>query len=100
MKSVMNLYTGFKHHISKIKPLQKEPTPMLPTIDNPWFYCSLCEKFLEYTELIDGCKCAYCDNDMFIVPWNEYEDLLSEQFCDGTPLIPNITVRDYKIDSI
>jgi len=40
--------------------------------DNPLFYCSLCSKLMDYSDLIDGCKCCFCDNDLFIILWSEY----------------------------
>ena len=42
-------------------------------IDDPWFYCTLCSKFLKYSELIDGIECCFCEKDLFIIPWKEFK---------------------------
>ena len=39
--------------------------------DDPLFYCLLCAKFLRFSELIDGCRCCHCDNELFLVPHDE-----------------------------
>ncbi len=35
-------------------------------IKDPVFFCSLCSKKLKFNELIDGYKCSYCENDLFL----------------------------------
>jgi len=40
---------------------------------NPLFYCSLCSKQMNYNDLIDGCQCYICNNDLFIILWAEYQ---------------------------
>jgi len=57
---------------------KKSLTPATPeTNSHPWFYCTLCTHTLEYADLIDGNKCCYCKNDMFLVPWLDYEKKLN-----------------------
>ena len=66
---------SFNNLKSVIKQRKKpdHPEENIQKEDNPIFYCSLCSKFMEYSELIDGCKCCFCDNDLFIILWNEYQ---------------------------
>ena len=65
---------SFKNLKSVIKQRKKtDQSENIQKEDNPLFYCSLCSKFMEYNELIDGYKCCFCDNDLFIILWNEYK---------------------------
>ena len=41
--------------------------------DDPLFYCLLCSKIMNYSDLIDGCRCCLCDNDLFVILWNDYK---------------------------
>jgi len=58
----------------------KNPKNQEPIVkeENPLFYCSLCSKHMNYTDLIDGCKCCSCDNDLFVILWNEYKNRMSK----------------------
>ena len=71
VRKIFNIFKKEKYNteIQEIVKKQKEP-------DEPWFYCTLCNKFMKYDELINGCKCRHCSSDLFVVPWNEFTDLL------------------------
>jgi len=43
--------------------------------DDPLFYCTLCSRFMQYSKLIDGYRCCFCDNELFLVPWNEFKEI-------------------------
>jgi len=60
--------------------------------DNPLFYCSLCSKHMDYSDLIDGCKCCFCDNDLFIILWSKYNKKLEGHYIKSTK-----TCRGYLI---
>jgi len=64
----------------KLSSKKKETQPTIlkahEKMKNPWFYCSLCSNFMKYSDLIDGCRCCFCDNDLFIVPGNEFTDYI------------------------
>ncbi len=49
-------------------------------IKNPWFFCSLCSKFLEFKDLADGYKCCFCDNDLFLISWKDYQKIKDKDF--------------------
>ena len=53
---------------------------------NPLFYCSLCSKFVDYSDLIDGCKCCFCNNDLFIILWSEYNKKLKRHYTKSTKI--------------
>lgn len=61
----------------------------IPKDDNPLFFCSLCSKFMDYSDLVDGCKCCFCDKDLFIILWSEYKKEMtgsskkSKKVCTG-----------------
>jgi len=76
-----------------LQDLKKKITPSIPSIlqrnqdfnqylvdfpksDEPWFYCSLCSNFYIYHDLIDGCTCPHCDNDLFVVGWYDIREYL------------------------
>ena len=52
---------------------KKVSTMNISDSSNPWFFCTLCAKFLDYSEMIDGNKCCYCENEYFLVPWTDYK---------------------------
>jgi len=60
--------------------------------DNQLFYCSLCSKLMDYSDLIDGCKCCFCDNDLFIILLSEYNKRLEGHYIKSTK-----TCRGYLI---
>jgi hypothetical protein len=67
---------GKRKHFRKIKNIiqqKQEKTTVTQIEENPWFFCALCTKFLEFKDLIDGCKCCFCQNEFFIIPWKEYK---------------------------
>ena len=67
-------FTKLKKFIQK-----KQEKTIPPQIEeNPWFFCALCTKFLEFKDLIDGCKCCFCQNEFFIIPWKEYQKIKNE----------------------
>lgn len=35
-------------------------------IKEPSFFCDLCNRKLQFNELIDGNKCLYCDSGLFL----------------------------------
>ncbi|MFH1100704.1 MAG: hypothetical protein V1726_01530 [Methanobacteriota archaeon] len=63
----------------KIKIKRKKQQPPAPEKKDenpdPLFYCRLCSRFFHYSELIDGFKCASCDNEFFLVSWKEFKDI-------------------------
>ena len=67
-----NLKKIFKGKEKKPDGLEVQESTM-----SPRFYCSLCSKFMNYSDLIDGCKCYFCDSDLFIIPRNEFKEMLS-----------------------
>lgn len=79
-----------KHSFNNLKSVLKQrkktehPEENIQKEDNPLFYCSLCSKFMEYSELIDGCKCCFCDNDLFIILWNEYQKEMTRNISKST----------------
>jgi len=46
--------------------------------DNPLYYCSYCEKIMNYSDLKKGCRCRICDNDLFLILWEEYKKSISK----------------------
>ena len=62
----------------KTKKTKKQEQPRIldthQKIEDPWFFCSLCSKFIQYSELIDGCNCCFCDNELFIMPYDEFKE--------------------------
>ena len=75
--------------VLKLREKASNSSENIPRDDNPLFYCSLCSKFMEYSDLVDGCKCCFCDKDLFIILWREYKkemarsSLKSTKVCRG-----------------
>ena len=79
-----------KHSFSKLKSVLKQRKKIdhseenIQKEDNSLFYCSLCSKFMDYSELIDGSKCCFCYNDLFIILWNEYKKEMTRNISKKT----------------
>ena len=59
--------------ILKLKNKTPESIQYIGIEDDPLFYCSLCSKTMNYSDLIDGCRCCLCDKDLFVILWNDYK---------------------------
>ena len=87
MLIMFNLITRFKKKENDVYAIDD-----YKGLGDPWFYCSLCFKFMNFSELIDGCKCCFCENELFIVPWNEFEDIISQ---NRTSKLSESKITDY-----